>query len=87
MKGDKSVKACVYPLLMVLVLRNVAASLDLEGADTSLVPKSPTAEVRQSEVWVRDTADTCTELMSTLNGRLKPRFMISWFAIIWSLQT
>ena len=77
MKGDKSVKACVYPLLTVLVLRNVAASLDLEGADTSLVPNSPTAALRQSEVWVRDTADTYTELMWTLNGRLKPRFMIS----------
>ena len=77
MKGDKSVKAYVYPLLMVLVLGNVAASLDLEGADTSLVPNSPTAALRQSEVWVRDTADTYTELMWTLNGRLKPRFMIS----------
>ena len=43
MKGAKSVKACVYPVLMVLVLKNVAASLDLEGADTSLVPKSPTS--------------------------------------------
>lgn len=77
MKGAKSVKACVYPVFMVLVVKNVVASLDLEGADTSLVPKSPTAAIRQSEVWVRDTADTDTELMCTLNGRLKPRFMIS----------
>lgn len=64
-------------MLTVLVLTNVAASLDLEGADTSLVPKSPTAVIRQSEVWVRDTADIYTVLMWTLNGRLKPRFMIS----------
>lgn len=34
---------------MVLVLKNVAASLDLEGADTSLVPKSPTA--RNKTEW------------------------------------
>lgn len=46
MKGAKSVKACVYPVLMVLVLKNVAGSLDLEGADTSLVPKSPTARIK-----------------------------------------
>lgn len=47
MKGAKSVKECVNPVLMVLALKNVAASLDLEGENTSLVPKSRTAAIRQ----------------------------------------